>query len=157
MKLYLVQHGEARSKEEDPERPLTERGGRDIRAVAGALAPGAVTARRILHSGKTRARQTADLLAERVNPAGGVHAADGLDPLADPAPWAERVDGETGDLALVGHLPHLGRLASLLLCDDAERTVVTFQQGGILCLERDDGGAWSVRWMLVPGLVAPTG
>ena len=31
MRLYLVQHGEAKPEEEDPERPLTDRGASDVR------------------------------------------------------------------------------------------------------------------------------
>jgi len=34
MKLYLVQHGEANSKAEDPQRPLAERGRGDVARVA---------------------------------------------------------------------------------------------------------------------------
>ncbi|MGH2376556.1 MAG: hypothetical protein ACRDIC_24240 [bacterium] len=54
---------------------------------------------------------------------------------------------------LVGHLPHLGRLASLLLVGTAERAVIRFQMGGVVCLARDDSGAWALEWMLVPELV----
>ena len=61
MWLYLVQHGEATSEEEDPERPLTERGVVDVHRVARKAAEaGIVTAVRVVHSGKTRARQTAE-------------------------------------------------------------------------------------------------
>jgi len=54
---------------------------------------------------------------------------------------------------LVGHLPHLSRLASRLICGDEERKVVSFQMGGVVCLERDAEGNWSVRWALTPELV----
>ena len=43
MKLYLVQHGEAKSKAEDPQRPLTERGREDVARVA--LSPPALACR----------------------------------------------------------------------------------------------------------------
>jgi phosphohistidine phosphatase SixA len=33
MKLYLVRHGEARNKAEDPQRSLTERGREDVTAA----------------------------------------------------------------------------------------------------------------------------
>jgi hypothetical protein len=56
MSLYLVQQGQATSEEEDPERPLTERGVVDVQRVARKAAEsGIITAVRVAHSGKTRA------------------------------------------------------------------------------------------------------
>ena len=61
MRLFLVQHGEAKTEQEDPERPLTDRGASDVSRVARAATEARiVTAERIVHSGKTRARQTAE-------------------------------------------------------------------------------------------------
>ena len=56
MRLYLVQHGEARTEQEDPERPLTARGVADVRRVAGVAAAAGITAARIFHSGKDPSR-----------------------------------------------------------------------------------------------------
>jgi len=151
MRLYLVQHGEAKGEEEDPERPLTDRGASDVRRVARHVAgAGSPTIGRIHHSGKTRARQTAELWAEAL----GVPVAesDGLAPKDDPAIWAKRVAGEPADVLLVGHLPHLSRLAGLLLAGDAERQVVAFRPGGVVGLEQA-GGGWSVFLVLPPDLV----
>ena len=58
----------------------------------------------------------------------GVVEADGLARTTTPI-WAERVATETSDLMLVGHLPHLGRLTSLLLGCDPESGVVRFRPG----------------------------
>ena len=93
MRLYLVQHGEARSEEKDPERPLTDRGASDVRRVAKlATEAGGVMVERILHSGKTRARRTAEIWAAEL----GIAAteADGLAPMDDPSVWASRVATE---------------------------------------------------------------
>lgn len=54
---------------------------------------------------------------------------------------------------LVGHLPHLSKLAGLLLAGDPERKVVGFRQGGVACMERDEAGGWSVAWVVTPGLL----
>lgn len=153
MRLYLMQHGSALSKDEDPERPLTEGGAAEVSRVAAHLA--ARTPRthlRIVHSGKTRARQTAELLAEPFADA-TVEQADGLAPMDDPSAWAGRLANDEEGYALVGHLPHLSRLAGLLLAGDADRDVVTFRNAGLVCLERGEGGSWSVRWILVPELI----
>jgi phosphohistidine phosphatase len=148
MRLFLVQHGEATSEQEDPERPLTDRGAGDVRRVARVASDvGLVTAARIVHSGKTRAHQTAEIWSEALGIP--VQEADGLAPLDDPRIWAERVAAETDDLMLVGHLPHLARLAGLLLTGDPDRPVVAFQQGGLVGLDPGESG-WSVALMLPP-------
>ena len=54
MKLYLVQHGEAKSKAEDPQRPLTERGREDVARVATFATKAGSQVRQIRHSGKRR-------------------------------------------------------------------------------------------------------
>lgn len=153
MKLYLVQHAEARREDEDPTRPLTEKGWQDARRVAwyGTERAG-VRPRRVAHSGKLRARQTAGVWSTHLAGAEVVEAG-GLDPGAEPGIWVDRLKGETADLMLVGHLPHLNRLASRLLCENDEKGVVAFQNGGVICLQRDPEGRWSVRWALTPEIV----
>jgi phosphohistidine phosphatase len=154
MRIYLSQHAQAMSKDEDPERPLTEQGQREIRAVCEfltgneAIAPAAV-----FHSGKRRAQQTAECIGAYTNPARGTHAAEGLSPLDDPNVWEDRLKREREDLSLVGHLPHMEKLASLLLCGDPEGGVVRFRPGGVVALERDQEGAWRLIWAVVPSLV----
>jgi len=55
---------------------------------------------------------------------------------------------------LTGHQPHLGKLASLLLCGNEDKDIVSFKMAGVVCLSRDDSGAWSLQWMLVPGVTS---
>ncbi len=154
MRLYLVQHAEAKREEEDPTRPLTEKGWADIRKVAAffeahPLPPlGA-----IYHSGKTRAAQTAEVLAGVLKPRQGYHATEGLDPLADPSIWIEWVREMSEDLMLVGHLPHLDRLSARLLSAGAiPEGLIAFRMGGVVCLGRE-GESWRLRWMLIPEIL----
>lgn len=153
MYLYLVQHGEAAREEVDPARPLTDKGRSDVEKVAHAIPAAFVRVAKILHSGKLRARQTAEILAEVLQPPVGVTETDVLAPLDDPAIWERRLEGMTENLLLTGHLPHLQRLAALLLCGSTEKAVVAFTMGGMVALERNDAGAWSIRWMVVPDLL----
>ncbi len=152
MELYLVQHGEAKSEAEDPARPLTERGREEVRRVARAAARAGVRVARIAHSGKLRARETADLLAAELRPATGVAELAGLAPLDDPATAQGAVAQLTRPALLVGHLPHLGRLASLLVVGDAEREIVAFRMAAIVCLASAED-RWRVQWILTPDLV----
>lgn len=154
MNLYLVQHAEAKPEAEDPDRPLSDKGRADIREVASFLSGLTnIQLNSIFHSGKTRARQTAELLSEYLHPTNGVGQRDGLKPLDDPSIWEEQLAGLWEDVMLVGHLPHLSKLAARLLGLDEDRKVVDFQMGGVICLGRDNSAAWSVRWMIIPGIL----
>ncbi len=153
MLLYLVQHGASKGEAEDPARPLTEEGARTAQRMAAHLAGVGMRLDVIEHSDKLRARQTAEILAVRLQPANGTRQVAGLAPNDDTAPLRARLQQETRSLMLVGHLPQLSRLASLLLGRDAQQTTVRFQMGGVVCLEREESGHWVLRWMLTPDLV----
>jgi phosphohistidine phosphatase len=153
MKLYLVQHGEAKSKDVDPDRHLTEKGARDAERTAAFLKPLGLTVQAIWHSGKPRAAQTAEILARSLAPTDGVVERPGLAPNDAVEPAAEEANRAVDDLAIVGHLPFLARLAALIVAGAAEEGVVAFRNGGVVCLERDDGGAWSVLWDVIPDLL----
>jgi len=152
MNVYLVQHAYAKSEQEDPERPLSEKGWADIRKIADfVFKKGNISIKEIFHSGKMRARQTAEVLAQKLNSI--VKEADGLKPMDDPFIWAERLRKINEDIMLVGHLPHLSRLTSILLCQDAEKILVEFQQGCVVCLKTEDFTNWSLSWMVIPDII----
>ena len=153
MFLYLVQHADAKKEEEDSLRPLSERGLKDISNIASYVSQLNIKVCKIFHSTKLRARQTAEVLFEKLKPIGGTSEIDGLSPLDDPQIWTERLKDISDDLFLVGHLPHLGRLASQLLCGNADKNSIAFKMGGIVCLKRDDIGTWSLQWMLTPEII----
>jgi phosphohistidine phosphatase len=153
MNMYLVQHADAKSDQEDPLRPLSAKGREDIVRVAAYLSQLNMPLNKIFHSTKLRAKQTAEILFEYLKPGKGLSEADGLCPLDEPAIWAERLKDVTDGVILVGHLPHLARLASLLLCGGGDKNIVSFRMAGIVCLRRDDTGVWSLQWMLTPDVV----
>jgi phosphohistidine phosphatase len=155
MLLYLIQHGEAMKEEEDPSRPLSDKGLRNAEKAAVYLWRLGIVVRDILHSGKLRAKQTAEIMARNLTAAGfgNLSETDGLAPLDDPGVWDDRLKYMAADIMLVGHLPHLGALASLLLCGDREKTAISFKMGCVVCMERDGKGVWSVRWMVTPDIL----
>jgi phosphohistidine phosphatase len=148
MYLYLVQHGDAKSKEDDPGRPLSDKGMEDVKKTSQAVS--SIRVGRILHSGKLRAEQTARIFADSLG--NNMEGADSLSPMDDPAVWAGRLKDEEEDTMLVGHLPHMSRLASVLLCGDPEAGAVEFRMGGVVCLGRQEG-KWSLQWMVVPEML----
>ena len=94
-------------------------------------------------------------MAKYVKPMEKIEAVDGLDPLADPRIWAERLDKSEHDLMLVGHLPHLKRLASLLLTGRDDQEIVRFRYAGVVCLEKDR--RWSILWIIRPDMLLEEG
>ncbi len=150
MLLYLVQHAEAKKEEEDPERGLTDQGFKDIARTAIFAQKLGVKVNGIHHSGKKRAMQTAQMLADHLKPGKGIAQTDHLASMDDPAVWAKRLAGLNEDAMLVGHLPYLAKLAGLLLSGDTEKTFVDFKMAGIVCLKRLDDGRWALEWMVVP-------
>lgn len=160
MDVYLIQHGLAVSDEQDPQRPLTDNGRATARKVARHLAKVRASLvcpviSEIWHSGKLRAQQTAEVFAQALRPHPMLVAREGMNPNDDPQPVFEELDarrGQTGSLILVGHLPHLSRLAGLLLAGDARATPVQFVNAGVVRLLPAERG-WSVAWYLTPACV----
>ena len=153
MRIYLMQHGKPVSKEEDSERPLSDEGRNDVERMAEFLQRSGVRIEGILHSGKTRARQTAEIMVSRLNPGLEPQERPGLSPLDDVKEIADQIKEVKQDLWIVGHLPHLARLTSLLIASTKSVPVVSFRQGGVVCLEKGEEGHWFVAWMLVPELM----
>ncbi|MFW6052447.1 MAG: phosphohistidine phosphatase SixA [Desulfosalsimonas sp.] len=154
MALYLVQHGKNLSKEIDPEQSLSEDGRRDVEKIAETAANYDVIVGGIRHSGKKRAEQTAAIFAEKLG-VNDVAEAEGLKALDDPAEFAKSIiPGE--NLMLVGHLPFMERMASLLTTGKPDYTVFKFQNGGIVCLDKlPDSELWAVMWALMPNIGGP--
>lgn len=152
MTLYLVQHGTSLSKADDPRRGLSDKGAADVKVIAGVARNYGVKVSAIVHSGKTRALQTAELMADAFEPRKGVAEMAGIGPLDDVETAAPELTDRDG-LMVVGHLPFLGRLASLLVTGTAEHAIFRFQNGGIVCL--GGGGEherWIIRWSLSPDI-----
>lgn len=152
MNLYLTRHGEAKNESEDPERGLTDKGLEDIGKVARFLESSGVRVRKVLHSDKKRAMETAAVLGRHLKPEAGVNFAEGLSPMDDPGIWFTEASWADEDTMLVGHLPHLGRLASLLLLADADKNIINFTECAVLCLKRG-GAGWFIEWMIAPKII----
>lgn len=144
MRIYLVRHGEAKPETEDPARPLSGPGRAEVERLGGAAVARGVAASEIRHSGLRRARQTAEILAAALRPPGGVRAVSGLAPADDPDIAAAECEQASEPVILVGHLPHLGRLAARLT---GSRTEVELTTASMLCLTRGHRG-WEIEWRI---------
>lgn len=152
MALYLVQHGKSLSKAEDPEKGLSVDGKQETERIAGVAKGYRVKVSRIHHSGKKRARETAEILASMLAPANQLEPCDGMNPLDDVHAFADRLELDQ-NIMLVGHLPFLERLIGLLVCGNSDQTVFKLQNSGILCLDRVGQVKNPViRWALMPSV-----
>jgi len=152
MKLYLVQHGKAVTEAEDPERPLSHEGEQEVRRMAALLGDAGIQVTRIWHSGKLRAARTAGILAKKVLPGRKTERIKGISPNDPVAEFASDADVWQEDTLVVGHLPFMSRLVSLLTLGDAEHELVHFSPGSVVCLEREGPHHWVIAWMLRPEL-----
>lgn len=151
MRCYLVRHGEAKADVEDPARSISERGREEVRLVALYAAAAGAQVAEILHSGKLRARQTAEILAEYLRPARGVREMDGIAPNDSPEKARAEVEAASEPLMIVGHQPHLGLLISALILGDPKKDLIHFPTGAMVCLARSKEG-FRLEWLLTPEL-----
>jgi len=152
MSLYLVQHGKSLSKSEDPEKGLSAEGTMETERIAKVASSYGVAVSRIVHSGKKRARETAEILASLLSPADGLEARSGMNPLDDVRIFSNSLVLEN-NIMLVGHLPFLERMIGLLVCGNPNQTVFKLQNSGILCLDRvPEVKNPVIRWALMPSV-----
>jgi phosphohistidine phosphatase len=150
MALYLVQHGKSLPGEVDPERGLSEEGRSETHRIADVARGYGVRVTIIRHSGKKRARQTAEIYASALQPESGTGETEGLNPLDDVTSLAGTL-GSGGDVMYVGHLPFMERLTSFLITGNPEMPVFSFQNSGIVCLNKDpETQQWTILWTLMP-------
>ena len=149
MEFYLVRHGEAVSQAVNGERPLTPDGRRDVERLGRAAAQRGIQPSQIFHSGLLRAQQTAEILSENLGPVEGVRELAGLRPDDDPVIAKAELESSTVSLMLVGHLPHISRLASFLVAGNAEQALVQFAPATVLGLSYENH-RWKILWKLTP-------
>ena len=150
MRLYLVQHGLAETKEINRSRPLSQDGRVETERMAVLAARLDLKIQQVRHSGKLRAAQTAEIFGSALAPAEGVISVSGLNPTDEVAPVVRLLGMESLTVMLIGHLPSLSKLTGVLVNGDARSEPITFRNSSILCLARQ-GARWEVRWYLSPG------
>ena len=157
MDIYLTQHAESVPEREDPSRPLLDEGKSTMEKIAALAARMKIKPDVIFHSGKLRAKQTAEILARHLGLSDVVREKQGLGPMDQVSPIAEWLKEEAtkglAALAIVGHLPFLDKLASLLVTENESLGVVSFQNGAIAKLvPRTDNSRYAVQWVITKQL-----
>jgi phosphohistidine phosphatase len=145
MAMYFVQHGLALAKEADPKRALSAEGRKEIECISAHLSRVGLAVKRVFHSGKTRAWETAQIFAEQIGD-GRTGEISGMGPKDDVREFAAALED---DAMYVGHLPHMERLVSYLVTGREDPAVVKFSNGGVVCVEKD-GAGFHIEWYLRP-------
>ena len=152
MALYLVQHGKSLPKEADPEQGLSEQGQAEVQRIAAVAADYQIRVFEILHSVKKRARQTAEIFATALKPTRGCSERSGLKPMDDITEIAATLNSPD-NVMLVGHLPFMEKLTAYLVTGTTDNRVFKFQNGGIVCLDKDaEQRVWFIKWTLMPDI-----
>ena len=151
MYLYILQHGDAVPKTADPQRPLSPAGIHDIEKVAAFLRGMQQQPDYLFHSGKLRAQQTAQIVAEQLAAELEPRRTDGLGPNDDPAIIIETIGRLDGNILIASHMPFVSRLCSELLSGGPDCAFAS-EPGTLICVQRNPQG-WQMDWMLRPAFV----
>jgi phosphohistidine phosphatase len=158
--IYILRHGIAVERgtpdfKNDAERPLTPKGRRQLRKTAGAMKKMGLCFDLILSSPFSRAKQTAEIVAERLKLKKWLKFSDELKPDGN----SNKLFLQLGELKpapenilIVGHEPYLSRTISLLVSGD-ENMVIDFKKGGLCKLEVEKlrtGKCATLAWLFTP-------
>lgn len=133
MYIFLVQHGEAVPEQTNPERPLSENGNTQVHRAAELLKKLSFYPELILHSGKQRARETAEIISTVL---GGIkmESRSYLNPGDEPERLIEEIRNAKHTLLIAGHMPFLSKLVSRLLFPDGGAQVIDITNASPLIL-----------------------
>ena len=151
MNFYLVRHGDALPETSDSRRPLSRLGQEQVEQVARVAASRKVQVSAIFHSGILRAEQSAEIMARHLAPDLGVRPITGLAPQDDPAIAKAELEAFSSSVMLVGHLPHIDRLAGLLINGDADQGAVEFAPATVVCVSHQSS-LWQLAWVFAPNI-----
>ncbi len=158
--LYILRHGIAvphgTPDIEEDSRPLTSKGERRVKQIAGGLSRLGVNPDQIVTSPLPRAHRTAEIVARRLAKHEKVETAEALLPSATAhsiADWLKSRDAES--LMIVGHNPSLTRLVGLLIGITAEQPPFELKKAGLASLTAIGTGEdhYQLNWLATPRLL----
>ena len=160
MNLFLLRHGLAVEREEfhfanDPLRPLTPKGKRQLHKVAAAMRAMEINFNVILSSPLVRARQTAEIVAANLKFKKRLDFADELKPGSDAKKLVQKIVGLKKaplNVLLVGHEPDFSELISLFVTGKTGAGF-TLKKAGLAKLKIENlraGKCATLTWLLTP-------
>ncbi len=150
MRLYLVRHGKAQPKEKDPNKSLSSQGRSLTRKTGLFLKEKQFIVDVIWHSPKKRAAETAEIIIQNLS-CDQIEERDDLNPDDPVKKFPKEIETINKELMIVGHLPFLQKLVSLLLTGKESLDLVEFANSGVICLEFEEN--WKILWCVSPKLM----
>lgn len=145
-----MRHGKADHVPDDSEQQLTVDGRAGIERLAQDLSKKDLQIEQIFHSEKTRARQTAEIMARHLAPNITLNERSDFKPNSDPKPLLLEIGGWKKNTLITSHLPFVPSLLILLLGDQKSTYNISFEPGTLVCLEKQDKGDWLFQWVAAP-------
>jgi phosphohistidine phosphatase len=144
MNLYLLRHGIAIDPSmpdfaKDTERPLTPKGKRRLRQIAGAMGELKISFDLILSSPYVRAKQTAEIVAKILKRKKKLKFSDELTPGGNPKSLVQQLNElrpKPKNILLVGHEPYLSKLIALLTAGSPNMQI-DLRKGSLCKLETE--------------------
>ncbi|MFV1993286.1 MAG: phosphohistidine phosphatase SixA [Acidiferrobacterales bacterium] len=153
MLLYLMRHGQAASKLEDPAGGLSALGRADIERLAYSLAARGIYFDHVIHSPKTRAAQTALIMRTTISPKSTVRMEEHVKPNDNPDIILAELENWRQPTLVVGHLPFMPSLVRLLTGPNETTSAIDFEPGTVVCLQRGEGNKWPIEWVSSPSML----
>lgn len=153
MRLYCLRHGEAEAAAIDHDRVLSEQGRIDVGLLGEKLAQYGVHMGEVCHSGILRARQTAEIMAEKLGFTGALTEMSCLGGGAMVEPVAEQIHQWQDDSLIVSHMPFISELVSYLVTGQTHLTLMAYPPATLVTLERVKPGVWRILSILPPAVV----
>jgi phosphohistidine phosphatase len=145
MRLHLVRHGDARPGSPDSLRPLSPLGRGEIERLADRAVAAGVDVVEIRHSGLVRARETAEILAARLQPSRGIAVMSGIRPEDDETTAAAELALLHEPVLVVSHMPFIASLTERLL--GPRSGAEPYRTSEMRCLTRA-GDRWTLAYVL---------
>jgi len=154
MEIYLMQHGSALPKEQDPDEGLSPAGEARIHASGKALKKMGISLDVIFSSSKKRSKQTASIVAKEVGfPPEKIMETEKVKAMTPPEETIKALAEYAGNqrILIAGHLPSVAEIASFLLTEGSKATI-EFERGGCCRIDVEDLPTHSghLRWYLTP-------
>lgn len=149
MKLYVMRHGQAAASPQEPEQILTREGHSGVEKQANRLKRQGIQVSQVIHSTKTRARQTAEIMAQHIAAEITVRPHTNIKPNDDPRWLIKDINDWHEDTLVVSHLPFIPALLMELTGDQKAIAAINFQPGTIICLQHN-GTTWEIDSATAP-------
>jgi phosphohistidine phosphatase len=157
MDLYLIRHAEAVSRDDanyaDEERPLTDKGRQQARAIALTMAARNIRFDAVISSPLVRARQTAEIMLQNLRgPLAELQFCEYLAPGGRRRKLIRFLLGiEAESVALIGHEPDLSEFIGRLIgAKDGQFRLAKAGVALVRCDGTTDKDSGTLEWLITP-------